>query len=77
MSRTIVDADLRSWEVFASTGPYGYAPHSRLVFSCTTDPAERPRSSAVSGDKADVESLVATAPDDELRRLLEAAEPID
>ena len=77
MARTIVDAGLRSWEAFASTGPYGFAPHSRIVFSCRTDPGERPRAFQIEGDKSDVESLIATAPDDKLRELLESAEPLD
>jgi hypothetical protein len=77
MSRTIVDAGLRSWEAFASTGRYGFAPHARLVFHCTTDPAERPRAYEIEGDKSDVEALVATAPDAQLRELLETAQPLD
>jgi hypothetical protein len=77
MARTIVDAGLMSWEAFASTGPFGYAPHSRVVFRCTTDPSERPRAHTVEGDKSDAELLVATAPAAELRALLEGAEPID
>ena len=77
MSRTIVDAGLKSWEVFASTGPYGYGPHSRVVFRCTTDPGERPRARALEGDKSDAEALVAAAPLERLRELLESAEPLD
>lgn len=77
MARTIVDANLKSWEAFASTGPYGYAPHSRVIFRCTTDASERPREYRVQGDKSDVESLVATAPQETLRVLLASAEPID
>jgi hypothetical protein len=77
MARTIVDAGLKSWEAFASTGPYGYADHSRVVFYCTTDPTERPRAVAIAGDKSDAEALVATSPPDGLRDLLESAEPLD
>jgi hypothetical protein len=76
MARTILDDDLRSWEAFASTGPYGYGPHSRVVFSCTTDPAARPRISTVEGDKSDAETLVATAPAAALLGLLRKAEPL-
>ena len=77
MARTIVDAGLKSWEAFASTGPYGYADHSCVVFHCTTDPTERPRSVAIPGDKSDAEALVATSPPAGLRELLESAEPLD
>jgi hypothetical protein len=77
MARTILDAGLRSWEAFASTGPYGYADHCRVVFHCTSDPAERPRAVAIPGDKSDAETLVATTPAEGLRELLESAEPLD
>jgi hypothetical protein len=77
MARTIVDAGLRSWEAFASTGPYGYADHARVVFRCTTDPNERPRAIAIPGDKSEAEALVATATSVGLRELLETAEPLD
>jgi hypothetical protein len=77
MARTVVDTGLKSWEAFASTSRYGFAPHSCVVFRCTTDPSERPRSYAIEGDKSDVESLVATAPGEKLRELLESAEPLD
>jgi hypothetical protein len=77
MARTILDAGLRSWEAFASTGPYGYADHSRVVFACTTDPTERPRSCPVEGDKSDVEALIAAGTAAELLGLLERAEPLD
>ena len=77
MSRTILDAALRSWEVFASTSRYGFAPRSRVVFRCTTDPAERPRARAIDGDKSDVEALVVGAPVEQLVDMLEGAEPLD
>ncbi|MSR37204.1 MAG: hypothetical protein EXR95_11285 [Gemmatimonadetes bacterium] len=76
MARTILDDDLRSWEAFASTGPFGYALRSRVVFNCTTDPAVRPRMWALDGDKSDAETLVATAPAAALVGLLEKAEPL-
>ena len=77
MARTILDGDLKSWEAFASTGRYGFAPRSRVVFYCTTDPGERPRAYAVEGDKSDVEALLATAPPEKLRELLAGAERLD
>ena len=76
MARSIMDDELRSWEVFASTGAYGYSPHSQVVFSCTTDPGERPRACTLAGDASDAEALVARAPAAELIALLEKAEPL-
>lgn len=76
MARSILDDELRSWEVFASTGPYGYSPRSRVVFYCTTDPAERPRAYTLAGDTSDAEALVAGAPTAELATLLRRAEPL-
>ena len=76
MARAIMDDGLRSWDVFASTGPFGYGPGSVLVFSCTTDPGERPRTWTISGDQSDAEMLVAQAPAPELLALLGRAEPL-
>jgi hypothetical protein len=76
MSRTLVDDDLNSWEAFASTGPYGYAERSVVVFHCTTDPGERPRAFALGGDKSDAEAAVATAERGRLLEMLAGAEPL-
>lgn len=76
MARSILDDQLRSWEAFASTGPYGYSPGSRVVFSCTSDPGEPPRACTLDGGAADAEALVAKAPAAELVALLERAEPL-
>jgi hypothetical protein len=76
MARTVRDDQLRVWEVFASTGPYGYADHARVVFNCTDDPGVRPRALAVPGDKSDVETRVATASGKELLEMLSAAEAL-
>jgi hypothetical protein len=76
MPKTLLDGGLKSWEAFASTGPYGYADQSVVVFRCTSDPDERPRAIAVSGDKSDAETRVATATRKELLEMLERAEPI-
>ena len=76
MARIILDDDLKSWEAFASTGPYGYASGSRVVFHCTTDRGERPRAYSIEGDKSDAETLLATAPDAKLRELLGGAKPL-
>ena len=77
MSRTLVDDDLNSWEAFASTGRYGYAERSLVVFHCMTDPRERPRAFTLAGDKSDAEAAVATAERGRLLEMLAGAEPLD
>lgn len=76
MARSILDDRLRSWEAFASTGAYGYSSRSRIVFSCTSDPAERPRAYTLDGDASDAEALAAKASVAELVALLERAQPL-
>lgn len=76
MSRTIVDADLRQWEVFASAGPFGYADPAALVFRCRSDRDEPSRHLAVEGDKSEAEAAVLHSSADELRTLLERAAPL-
>ena len=76
MSRMLLDDGLRSWEAFASTGPYGYSEHSRVIFRCTSDPSERPRAFAVVGDKSEAEAKVMTASPSELLKMLGLAEPL-
>ena len=76
MARKILDDDLRSWEAFANTGPYGFADRAAVVFHCTTDPTERPRSCPVPGDKSDAELLLARASRAELVGLFGQALPL-
>lgn len=77
MAMTILDDELKSWEAFASTGPYGYAPHARVVFRCTTDLQERPRAYPTAFAKSDAEALVVRASPAELRTMLLGAEPLE
>lgn len=73
MARTILDADLRRWEVFASTGPHGYAAPAHLVFRCVSDPRQASRYIEVKGDKSEAEAQVQTQDAAELLELLESA----
>jgi hypothetical protein len=77
MPKTVLDDQLRVWEAFASTGPYGYADRAVIVFHCTADARERPRAFALPGDKSDAETKVATASRQELLEMLAAAEPLE
>lgn len=76
MATTIVDRDFRTWEVYATTGDYGFAEPARIVFHCTSDPRIRARSVKIEGDHADAERLVATAGEDRLHGLFERAEAL-
>ena len=76
MPKIVLDGQLKNWEVFASTGPYGYSDHSCVVFYCTSDPNERPRAYPVPGDKSDAKAKVATAPRSEVLEMLAGAEPL-
>lgn len=77
MQRTILDRDFRTWEVYATTGDYGFADPARLVFRCVSDRDEKARSAPFEGDKSDAESAVKELSESELEELLEAAEPVD
>ena len=72
--RTILDRDLRRWEVYATTGEFGSANPAKLAFRCTTDAWQRPRVFVYDGDKSDAERCVAEFSDGELLRMLESAE---
>lgn len=76
MSRTILDDDLRSWEVYATTGPYGFSDPARLVFRCLSDPGERARAVELGADKSEAEGEVLARSDEELREMLAGADPV-
>lgn len=74
--REFEDSDLRRWEAYASTGPFGFPDHARIVLHCVSDPDLRARYVVQEGDKADAEKTVARATADELRALLDVAETL-
>lgn len=77
MSRTILDDDLNTWEVYATSGDFGFADPARIVFRCLSDPGERARSVESGEDSSETEAFVAERTDEELRELLGEAEPVD
>ena len=77
MTRTLLDEDLREWEVFASTGRFGFPAPARVVFRCVTDPGERARALAIDGDKSDAEALVVARSDEELKQMMTRARSLD
>jgi hypothetical protein len=78
MSRTLLDDDLLTWEVYATSGDYGFADRdSRIVFHCLTDPRRRARSVRIAGPQAEAERTVEDGGDVELMELLGKASPLD
>ena len=77
MTRKLRDRALKVWEVYASTGPYGYSAPARIVFRCTSDALERARVFAVSGDRSDAEANVVSASVDALLEMLAKARAFD
>ena len=73
MKRTILDRDLRSWEVYATTGDFGAPAPAKIAFRCTSDESARPRIADFAGDKSDAERAVLTWPDDQWVGVLEEA----
>ena len=77
MSKTFQDSNLLKWEVYASSGPHGYANPARIVFHCLSDRSRRARFLPVEGDKADAEREVADADDTQLAELLARSAELD
>lgn len=77
MSRTFQDSNLLKWEVYASSGPHGYANPARIVFHCLSDQNRRARYLQLEGDKADAEREVAEADEQRLAELLTQTAELD
>jgi hypothetical protein len=76
MNRRIVDRDLRSWEVYATTGAFGEANPAKVAFRCDSDASQRPRVFLFDGDKSDAERVVQECSESELQSMLESSKPI-
>lgn len=77
MARTLLDDELKEWEVFATTGRYGAPDHARVMFRCVSDPGERALAAVIDGDKSDAEALVSERSDDDLKEMMAAATVLD
>ena len=66
MSKTIVDKNMLTWEVY----PSGGADRSHIVFNCLSNRMLRPRFVVASGDEADAERAVLEASNDQLQEML-------
>jgi hypothetical protein len=76
MARTILGRDLETWEPYTTSGMYGFSEPARVVFRCLSDRNARARA-LEAGEKSEAERLVTMSSDDELRSLLDEAEPVD
>lgn len=80
MSRTFVDENLHTWEVFPSGGRFGLPERPKIVFLCLTDPDPASRGRYVvlpEGDEATAHETVADLPDARLRQLLSESRALD
>lgn len=77
MSRVFTDADLLTWEAYASGGKYGLPERPKIVFNCLSQPGSRARFVVSEGDEADAEEAVHRMPEDRLRELLAASRALD
>jgi hypothetical protein len=80
MSRTFVDENLQTWEVFPSGGRFGLPERPKIVFLCLSDtsPASRGRYVILpEGDEATAQDAVADLSDARLRELLAGSRALD
>jgi hypothetical protein len=77
MSRTFVDENLLSWEVYASGGKFGLPDDPKVVFHCLSDRSQRARFVRYGDDNAQAEQAIHAFPDDKLREMLRSAELLD
>ena len=76
MARTFSDPDFLTWEVYPSSGDFGFSTRPHLVFNCLTDRMRRPKFIEIEGDEADAEKLIGSAAEPELQNLFARAEPV-
>jgi hypothetical protein len=74
--RLLQDADLLTWEVYASAARPRSGETAAIMFHCLSDPSRRPRIAREAGDQATAERLVNAAGVEELIRLLGEAREI-
>jgi hypothetical protein len=80
MSRTFVDENLHTWEVFPSGGRFGLPERPKIVFLCLSDPSPASRGRYVvlpEGDEASAQDTLADLSDTRLRELLAESRALD
>ena len=76
MSRTFLDENLLTWEVYPSGGPSGYSERPFIVFNCLSNRMLRPRYVSSVGDEADAERMVESASDEQLLAMFKRSEEV-
>jgi hypothetical protein len=76
MSRTFLDDNLLTWEVYPSGGPSGYTDRPFIVFNCLSNRMLRPRYVSTVGDEADAERTVDLASNEELLEMFKRSEEV-
>jgi hypothetical protein len=66
MSRTILDQNMLTWEVYPSGGAYGVNDQPQVIFNCLSNRMLRPRYVSLQGDEADAERRISLASNEEL-----------
>jgi hypothetical protein len=77
MSRTFTDADLQTWEAFASGGRFGLSIRPRVIFHCVSDTTRAPRVVEIQGDEADAEEMIHDTEEARLLQLLGESKELD
>ena len=76
MGRTFQDANLLTWEAYASGGPHGYSERARIVFNCLSDRSRRARVFQLESDQSEAEREVAEASAQRLAGMLADAKEL-
>lgn len=76
MSRTFYDANLLTWEVYPSGGPFGYTNRPYIVFNCLSNRMLRPRYISTAGDEADAERTISLASNEQLLEMFERSDEV-
>lgn len=75
MSRTILDQNMLTWEVYPS-GAHGVSDQPQVIFNCLSNRMLRPRYISLQGDEADAERRISLASNEELLELLRQSDEV-
>lgn len=76
MSRTFLDENMLTWEVYPTGGPYGFTDKPFIVFNCLSNRMIRPRYVSTLGDEADAERTISLASFEQLREMFARSEEV-
>ena len=76
MSRTFLDDNLLTWEVYPTGGPFGFSDSPFIVFNCLSNRMIRPRYVSTVGDEADAERTIELASDQQLLEMFKRSDEV-